>query len=116
MLLILGSLAALILMLQMMPLLNASEFSTQVPISEQYSTIMPPTHDGAMIRMATPLFNVYGTIVLVGGALWSSYLFWRKRILPNRVIGNLLIALGTLVMSLASVITRMGLGLSLIHI
>ena len=110
MMLIICSLAALILMLQIMPLLNASEFSTQVPISEQYTTIMPPANDGAIIRMATPLFNVYGTIVLVGGALWSSYLFWRKRILPNRVIGNLLIALGTLVMSLASVITRMGLG------
>ena len=109
-LLLLGSLAALTLMLQVMPLLDEFQFSAQMPISEQYSTIMPPARDGATIRMATPLFNVYGTIVLAGGALWSSYLFWRKRIFPNRVIGNLLIAFGTLVMSLASVITRMGLG------
>ncbi len=109
-LLLLGSLTALALMLQVMPVLDETAFSAQLPISEQYSRIMPPTREGATIRLATPFFNIYGVIALVGGALWSSYLFWRKRVMPNRVIGNLLIAAGALVISFASVLTRMGFG------
>jgi hypothetical protein len=107
-LLLLGSLAALVLMLQVIPLLDETRFIAEIPISNQYSDIMPPARDGAIIRLATPFFNIYGVIVLVGGALWSSYLFWRKRVLPNRVLGNLLIAVGALVISFASVLTRMG--------
>jgi hypothetical protein len=44
----------------------------------------------------TPLVNAFGTFALVGGALWSAWIFWRKRILPHRVIANILIALGAL--------------------
>jgi hypothetical protein len=109
-LLLLGSLAALALMLRVMPLLDETRFTRTMPISEQYSSIMPPARGGATIRLGTPFLNIYGVIALVGGALWSSYLFWRKRVLPNRVIGNLLIAAGTLVISFASVLTRMGFG------
>ena len=60
--------------------------------------------------MATPLFNVYGFITLVGGALWSSYLYYRKRGLRNRMVGNLLIAAGVLLISFAGLLTRMGFG------
>ncbi|MDP7260147.1 MAG: hypothetical protein QF376_04615 [Anaerolineales bacterium] len=109
-LLLLGSLAALVLMLRVMPFLDETRFASTMPISEQYSSIMPPARAGATIRLATPFFNIYGVVALVGGALWSSYLFWRKRVLPNRVIGNLLIAAGALVISFASVLTRMGFG------
>jgi hypothetical protein len=48
------------------------------------------------VRILTPIFNVFGTIALVGGALYSAWIFWRKRILPNRMIGNILIAIGAL--------------------
>ena len=109
-LLLLGSVAALTLMLQVMPLLDQNRFTAGMPISKQYSSIMPSVHNGAIIRMATPLFNVYGFITLVGGALWSSYLYYRKRILRNRMVGNLLIAAGVLLISFAGVLTRMGFG------
>ena len=49
---------------------------------------------GSPVRLTTPFFNIYGLLTLVGGAIWSAYLFWRKRVLPNRVIGNVLIAAG----------------------
>ncbi len=39
-------------------------------------------------------FNIYGTITLGGGALWSAYQFWRKKVMANRMIGNLFIAVG----------------------
>jgi hypothetical protein len=109
-LLVLGSLAALVLMLQVMPRLDASQFTTSKPISEQYRFIMPAVSDGGLVRLTTPFFNIYGLITLVGGALWSAYLFWRKRVLPNRVVGNVLIAAGALSIGFASTLTRLGYG------
>ena len=47
---------------------------------------------------------------MVGGAIWSAYLFWRKRVMPNRVIGNVLIAAGALSIGSASTLTRLGHG------
>lgn len=109
-LLILSSLVALVLMLQVMPRLDASRFDAGVAISEQYRDIMPPVDQGATIRLTTPFFNIYGLLTLVGGALWSAWLFLRKQVLPNRVIGNVLIAGGALSIGLASTLTRLGFG------
>lgn len=108
--LLVASLFAGFLMLRAMPLLNASAFTTSLPISEQYQKIMPPIGDGGGVRLTTPFFNIYGLITLVGGALYSAWLFWRKRVLPNRVIGNILIAAGALFIGSASVLTRFGYG------
>ncbi len=52
-----------------------------------------PTDVRAII---TPLFNTFGTVALVGGAIYSAFIFWRKRILPHRVVANILIAFGAL--------------------
>jgi len=109
-LLVAGSLVALALMLQIMPRLDASQFTTSQPISEQYRSIMPAVSDGATVRLSTPFFNIYGLLTLVGGAIWSAYLFWRKRVLPNRVVGNVLIAAGALSIGMASTLTRLGYG------
>jgi hypothetical protein len=109
-LLILGSLVAVFLMMQVMPRLNTSVFDSRLPISEQYQDIMPAINDGGAVRLSTPLFNIYGLITLVGGAIWSAWLFLRKRVLPNRVIGNVLIAAGALSIAFASTLTRLGFG------
>lgn len=108
--LVLGSLAALVLMLQVMPRLDESAFTTSLAISDQYRDIFPAVSDGATVRLTTPFFNIYGLVTLVGGALWSAYLFWRKRVLPNRVTGNVLIAAGALSIGFASTLTRLGYG------
>ena len=107
-LLLVTSLAALIIMLQSMSKLDVSQFNNTISISEQYRNIMPAPHKGGNIRLITPLFNVYGATTLIGGAVWSAYLFWRKSVLPNRVIGNILIAIGAIIISAASILTRMG--------
>jgi hypothetical protein len=44
------------------------------------------------VRVLTPFFNLYGTLTLVGGAAYSAFIFWRKRILLHRALGNILIA------------------------
>jgi len=136
-LLALGSVYAAYLMVQTMPRLDEAAFTTSRPISEQYGTkvleagqaatagaltaqetyrgaqvtvtrgVLPL---GAAVRLTTPFFNIYGLLTLVGGALYSSFLFWRKRVLPNRVIGNVLIAAGALSIGFASTLTRLGNG------
>jgi len=135
--LVLGSLYAGYLMLQAMPGLDEEVFTASKLISEQYGTKVlepgetPPAGAqitattyrgeevtvvrgilplGTPVRLTTPFFNIYGLLTLVGGAIWSAYLFWRKRVLPNRVIGNVLIAAGALSIGFASTLTRLGYG------
>lgn len=87
--------------------LNGAGYHLGTPIAAQYQDILPTD---AIVRRATPIFNIYGTITLVGGALYSGYLFYRKMILPNRVLGNVLIAAGGLAIAGAGVLNRIGLG------
>ncbi len=61
------------------------------------------------VRVLTPFFNLYGTIALVGGALWSAIVFWRKRILLHRTLGNVLIAIGAILPAFGGTFSRMGL-------
>jgi hypothetical protein len=108
--LIAGSLFATVLLVLVMPRLSPQVFDAGLPISEQYKEIMPAISDGGIVRLTTPFFNIYGLITLVGGALWSAWLFVRKRVLPNRVVGNVLIAAGGLTIAFASTLTRLGVG------
>jgi hypothetical protein len=56
-------------------------------------------------RWLAAIANTVGTILVVGGALWSAYVFWRKRIMKNRMIGVLLLAAGTFTIALGGTIT-----------
>jgi hypothetical protein len=135
--LVAGSLFAGNLMLKAMPKLDEAVFTTDKPISEQYGTkalkagetaptgalTITTTYRGeevtavrgllplgTSVRLTTPFFNIYGLLTLVGGAIYSAYLFWRKRVMPNRVIANVLIAAGALAIGSASTLTRLGYG------
>lgn len=109
-----ASIVAFFMLLEVMPDLDESLFTTSEPISEQYGEIIPTRSEGGYVRLSTPFFNIYGTITLVGGALYSTFLFWRKRILPNRAVGNILIAIGALIIASASTLARIGYGSLLI--
>ena len=136
-LLVVGSLFAGYLMLQAMSKLDESAFTTSKPVSEQYGTKALDAGEtapagaqtftttyrgeevtairgllplGTPVRLTTPFFNIYGLFTLVGGAIYSAYLFWRKRVMPNRVIANVLIAAGALSIGFASTLTRLGYG------
>jgi len=61
------------------------------------------------VRVLTPFFNVSGLVALAGGAAYSSWVFWRRGIMPHRVIGNILIALGALAPGLGGLFSRLGL-------
>jgi len=108
--LVLASLAATVLMVQAILKTNGAAYVAGIPIGEQYRSLMPAIGKGGLIRLTTPLFNIYGLLTLVGGALWSSWQFLRKQVLPNRVAGNVLIAGGALSVALAGTLTRLGVG------
>jgi hypothetical protein len=92
--------------------LNESLFNPNVPVSHQYATNSARGILGLMpeggVRSYSFLFNIYGTVALVGGALYSAYIFWRKRIMPQRVLGNVLIAMGGLSPALGGTLARLG--------
>jgi hypothetical protein len=85
--------------------LDGSAFRVGEDLSVQYKQILP---EGATVRLLTPIFNVYGTLWLVGGAAYSAWIFWRKRILLHRVIGNVLIAAGALAPAIGGSLSRLG--------
>lgn len=60
------------------------------------------------IRTLTPLFNLYGVVTLVGGAVYSAWIFYRKRVLLHRTIGNILIAVGALAPAFGGAFSRFG--------
>ena len=60
------------------------------------------------VRSLTPFFNIYGTLTLVGGAAYSAFIFWRKRVLLHRVIGNVLIAFGAILPAFGGSFSRFG--------
>ena len=99
------SLLALVLVLAAPISAASSGYSIHQPVSEQYKEIL--ARNGATIGL-TILLNIYGTIALVGGALYSAYLFWRKKVLLNRVIGNILIAAGALLPASAGTFIQAG--------
>ncbi len=73
--------------------------------SEQYKTVL--TRSGLTILL-TVLLNIYGTLGLVGGALYSAFLFWRKKVLASRMFGNILIAVGALSPAMAGTLVKAG--------
>ncbi len=62
----------------------------------------------AGVRALTPAFNAFGTVALVGGAVYSAVLFRRKRQKPYRVVSNALIALGAILPAIGGTSLRLG--------
>jgi vacuolar-type H+-ATPase subunit I/STV1 len=102
----LASLAALILVLTAPVTSDAANYNIHVPISSQYKEIL--VRNGSIVTL-TIILNIYGTLALVGGAIYSGFLFWRKRVLINRVLGNILIAAGALAPAMAGSFVKAGL-------
>lgn len=88
------------------PLTGAqTSYNVSRTVSEQYKAIL--TRGGLTIFL-TIILNIYGTLGLVGGALYSAFLFWRKKVLANRMFGNILIAAGALSPAMAGTLVKAG--------
>lgn len=76
--------------------LDASVWEADTDMSALFSDILPAMRDfpAGSVRILAPVLNTWGAVALIGGALYSAYLFWRKSILPQRLVGNIFIAIG----------------------
>jgi hypothetical protein len=78
-----------------------------------YSRVEPHRLSGRVlgwerIRLISPFINTYAAIFLIGGAILSA---WRFRVDParhNRVVGNVLIAIGAILPGIGGAFTRFG--------
>ncbi len=104
-LLLLATIASVIL-LASASVIPGAVYHINHPASEQYKEII--VRSGPILFL-TILLNIYGTLALVGGALYSAFLFWRKKILINRMLGNILIAAGALMPAMAGSLLKAGL-------
>jgi hypothetical protein len=84
----------------------ARVYNVAQPASSQYADLL--SRNGFIILL-TILLNIYGTLALVGGALYSAFLFWRKKVLVNRMFGNILIAAGALMPAMGGTFIKAGL-------
>ena len=62
----------------------------------------------AGLTAITMLMNIGGSLVLIGGALWSARKFRQLGTQRRRMIGCILIALGTFIVASGGTITRLG--------
>jgi len=89
--------------------INPAAYQPGVDLTEQFKEIFTATGTLKTIRVVLVIFlNTYGTILLVGGAIYSAFIFWRKRILPQRMWGNVLIAAGGLLPAMGGVLILLG--------
>ncbi len=84
----------------------AAAYNITQPISSQYKDILTR---GGLTILLTILLNIYGTLTLFGGAIYSAVIFWRKHVLVNRMIGNVLIAAGAMAPAMAGSFVKLGL-------
>ncbi len=102
----LAAVSVLALILVLRAPVNPVPYDLGRPVSDQYGAILTRS---APVILLTILLNLYGTLTLVGGAIYSAFLFWRKSILANRMYGNILIAAGALAPAMAGSFLRAGL-------
>ena len=84
----------------------AASFNPAQPLTSQYKDILTRP---ALVVVLTVLLNIYGTFTLVGGAIYSAFIFWRKHVLFNRMLGNILIAAGALLPAIGGSFITVGL-------
>jgi len=103
---VLAGISILAFILIMIAPVTSTAYDVTRPVSEQYKEVF--SRNGLIILL-TILLNIYGTLTLVGGAIYSAFLFWRKKILVNRMFGNILIAAGALSPAMGGTFLRAGL-------
>ena len=66
--------------------------------------------DGSLPRVLALVGTILGRVVLVGGALWSAWIFLRKRRNGRRALANVIIAAGVFIVALGGTATFTGAG------
>ena len=64
--------------------------------------------NGSLPRLLAAVGSILGSLVLVGGALWSAWIFLRKRHNGRRALANVIIAVGVFIVALGGTVTFTG--------
>jgi drug/metabolite transporter (DMT)-like permease len=64
--------------------------------------------DGSLPRILAAIGSGVGSIVLIGGALWSAWVFLRKRHNGRRALSNIVIAIGVIIIAAGGTVTFTG--------
>ena len=67
------------------------------------------------VRLLTPFLNIFGTVALVGGAIYSSWVFWRRQAMPHRVVSSILIAVGAMLPAMGGTLSRFDISSTTAH-
>ncbi|MFN2200725.1 MAG: hypothetical protein ACK2UO_05935, partial [Caldilineaceae bacterium] len=85
-------------------LIVQTDVDAQALTSTGWHALMP----AVPLTVLTIAFNSIGTLLLVGGALWSAWSFWRRGGQRNRMLGCVLLAVGALAIAAGGSLTRFG--------
>ena len=64
--------------------------------------------DGSLPRILAALGSGLGSLVLIGGALWSAWVFLRRRHNGRRALSNVIIAVGVIIVAAGGTVTFTG--------
>src|SRR3954468_4389568 len=64
--------------------------------------------DGSLPRILAAVGSGVGSLVLIGGALWSAWVFLRRRHNGRRALSNIVIAIGVIVVAAGGTVTFTG--------
>jgi hypothetical protein len=64
--------------------------------------------DGSLPRVLAAIGSGVGSLVLIGGALWSAWVFLRRRHNGRRALSNIVIAAGVIIVALGGTVTFTG--------
>jgi MFS family permease len=64
--------------------------------------------DGSLPRILAAFGSGVGSLVLIGGALWSAWAFLRRRRNGRRALSNIIIAVGVIIIALGGTVTFTG--------
>ena len=104
---ILAALAAIGLVSVAAAHLDSSYLDTHQVPSLRAMPLGPDVFNDLAVAMAA-IINILGSLILIGGALWSAYGLWRRGQPGERLVANILIAAGAFIVAGASSLTRFG--------
>jgi hypothetical protein len=64
--------------------------------------------DGSLPRILAAIGSGIGSLILIGGALWSAWVFLRRRRDGRRAVSNIVIAVGVLIVAAGGTVTFTG--------
>jgi glucan phosphoethanolaminetransferase (alkaline phosphatase superfamily) len=64
--------------------------------------------DGSLPRILAAIGSGVGSLVLIGGALWSAFVFLRRRRNGRRALSNIVIAAGVIIVAVGGTVTFTG--------